>query len=180
MICRQKKRETGPGVSFWNFKVHSQWHISFNKITPIPIRTHPLILLKQFYQLVTKHSNMWADGVGKAFSQTNSVTASLSNVSCFCDKNDFRVREFPLAQLEDTVHCCSTKGAGCVPATRLPTPWWGNHGDCILRQSHCPCSQQAERECLHSTLFLLFLMTKISVQAMALLTVSQFFSLQPY
>lgn len=86
--------------------------------------------------------SQWGCG---AFSQTNSVTVSLSNVSCFCDKNDLRVKEFPLAQLEDTVHrdeeimvIQSTVvrkswwlhhcGEGIMVTASL---WWGNHSDCI-------------------------------------------------
>lgn len=42
---QQKERDTGPGLSFWNFKVHLQWHTLSNRDTPTPTRPHVSIIL---------------------------------------------------------------------------------------------------------------------------------------
>lgn len=56
IIYRQrKKRDTKPGVPFWNLKAHySQWHTLFNKITPL----YPFIPIKYYHSLITKHLNI--------------------------------------------------------------------------------------------------------------------------
>jgi hypothetical protein len=56
---RERERETRlAGMDFWNFKAHPQWHISSNKATPSNL-SNPF---KQFYSLVTEHSNTWTYG----------------------------------------------------------------------------------------------------------------------
>ena len=59
-ICREPEdSDTGPELSIWNSKAHSQWLTSSNRPTHIPARPHLLIPVKQFHFLVTKHSNIW-------------------------------------------------------------------------------------------------------------------------
>lgn len=52
---KETERDTGPVLSFWNLTAYSQRHTSSNKITPNP--SNPF---KQFYSLVTNHSNIGA------------------------------------------------------------------------------------------------------------------------
>lgn len=33
VVCRQRTRDTGPGMSFWNLSAHHEWHASSNKAT---------------------------------------------------------------------------------------------------------------------------------------------------
>ena len=53
MHRQQKERDADIGFSFWNL----QWQIFSIKTTPIPARTHLLIILKYRHCLMSNHSN---------------------------------------------------------------------------------------------------------------------------
>lgn len=68
--------EARPGMGLWNPKAYLQWHMCSNKATHIPIRLYILILLKQCYSFLTRHSNIWVYG---RYSFSNHSTYSLNH-----------------------------------------------------------------------------------------------------
>ena len=94
-LIHSHETESYPDTA-WAFKAHPQWHTSSNKATP-------LILLKEFYQLETKHrwvyrGNSYSNHHHKVLESPSAILSSL--LFCLANSNYFGLpRLFSLRNL---------------------------------------------------------------------------------